>query len=145
MYSFYFGCKFKLLHLIFIWFFCTLWYQHPRFISTRVLGSYWWFLNTSKFLQRRQEKHAKVHHKQWLRYWYRDVRHASYILSIIFSFLIHYQFLFRALWRFSGKGWRSPEPELKLLYNHRAGEMDFKRSPSAFLCHLLSQKMLFFS
>lgn len=61
----------------------------------------------TKVLQRRQEKHAKVHCKWWPGYWYRNIRHISYILSMTSAFLIHYNFLFRASRDFSRKKLRA--------------------------------------
>lgn len=86
MCSCYFVSKLKLQYLILLWFFCSLWYEHPGFITTRVLRSYWWLLNTPWFLDGRQDKHAKVHCKHWPGYWYRNKRCVALLGMLFFIF-----------------------------------------------------------
>lgn len=94
MYSCYFWSRLKLQYLIFPWFFRTLWYQHPGFINIRVLGSYWRLLNTPRFLQRRQENHAKVHNKQWPGYWYWNISAIFWALLFFFFFSLWFTNIF---------------------------------------------------
>lgn len=78
--------KLKLQYLILLWFFCSLWYKHPGFITTRVLRSYWWLLNTPQFLEGGQDKHAKVHCKCWPGYRYRNKRCVALLGTLFFLF-----------------------------------------------------------
>lgn len=85
--------------LIFLWFLIP----GPWICNHEGAGKSLMIAEYTKVLQRSQQKHMKVHHKWWPGYWYRNIRHIDYILSMTPGFLIHYNFLFRASWDFSRK------------------------------------------